>query len=392
MEKQKRILLIEFCNYEDYPIGGLLTFSKNLIVSFKSQLALVGITTRKSDPVGRWFKKKINGIEYDFFALSRYDKSKTKNLIPDRLSSYFLLKYFKQKILTINIDNVFIQRQDILLAVKKFRFQNICFCFAGLENPLKFSKYWYAHYIANYFDKLTFSGLKRVNTILAAGDQNAISEMVIRSKHKLKEKDIIKFPTRISTDIFKPYNKTETRKNLNISDSLIMISTTGRLSSGKGWKFMIDCFAEFEKKNSNSLLYFIGEGEDAEKIKEYISFKDLTPKIKLVGKKTPEEVALFLNASDLYIMGSYKEGWSTTLLEALACGVPICTTNFSSAKEIITQSVSGYVIEDHDIPAFTAGMENTLLLDRTILPIHSEIIKYSIGKLKQDLLNHWKLY
>ncbi|HEV2833002.1 MAG TPA: hypothetical protein VGW31_13560, partial [Hanamia sp.] len=179
MGEQKKILLIDFCNYEDYPIGGHLSFAKNMILSFQNELVLIGITTHKEDPIGRWFKKNINGITYDFFALARYDKTKTKHYIPDRLVSYFLLKYFKRKILTKNIQNVFIQRTDILQAVKNFGFKNICYRFAGLENPLKFSKYWYAKFAAKFFDKEFFSSFKNVQLILASGDRNSIEQMSI---------------------------------------------------------------------------------------------------------------------------------------------------------------------------------------------------------------------
>ncbi len=390
MEKQKEILLIDFCNFEDYPIGGQLTFAKNLMSSFNNELKLIGITTAKNDPVGKWFKKEIGGVVYDFLALTKYNKSKTKHIIPDRLSSFFLIKFYKKEILKKNTLNVFIQRPEILVAVKDFKFKNICYRFAGIENPLKLSKYWYARYFANYFDKITFSSFKDVNLVLASSDDVAINEMIIRSNGSIDSKSVFKFPTRINTDIFKPLDKSIARKILDIKDSLMIISTTGRLSAGKGWKFMIDCFAEFIKTYPNSFFYFIGDGEDFEKIKNYILSKGLDTKIKLTGRKTSDEISLYLNASDLYIMGSSKEGWSTTLVEACACGVPICTTNFSSAKEIVTEGVNGYVIEKNDVCCFSNKMRDALILGQKNISI-PESKKYAMSELKTDLLNLWKL-
>ena len=74
------ILLIDFCNFEDYPIGGYLSMAKNLMQSIGNQLQLVGITTVKQDPVGKWYKKEIDGVVYDFFALARYNQAVTKHL------------------------------------------------------------------------------------------------------------------------------------------------------------------------------------------------------------------------------------------------------------------------------------------------------------------------
>lgn len=392
MNKTNRILLIEFCNFENYPIGGYLSFAKNLLTSFKNELALVGISTSSKDPVGRWFKKDINGIEHDYFALARYTNiKKTKHIIPDRLVIFILLKFYRKRISAININNVFLQRPEILIATKNFNFTNICFRFAGLENPLAISKYWYTKYLAESFDKIFFASFKKVKLILATGDDNAIEEMLVRSKGKLKSNNLKKFPTRIDTEIFKPFNKKDTRLSLNIPENKLMITTVGRLSLLKGWPFMIDSFIQFNMSYPNSVLYFIGEGEDLEKINEYINERNFSKKIKLVGKKNPKVIADYLNSADLFIMGSYKEGWSTTLLEASACGVPVCTTNFSSSKDIIKPGINGYVIDEHNINEFAQIMEKALSLNRSALPIKSEINKYAVSELKNDILNQWEI-
>ena len=64
MSSSRRILLIDFANYEDFPIGGYITFARNMMSSFGSDLALAGITTSRKDPIGRWFKKNIDGIAF----------------------------------------------------------------------------------------------------------------------------------------------------------------------------------------------------------------------------------------------------------------------------------------------------------------------------------------
>jgi len=118
-------LVIDFCNYTDYQIGGHLTFVKNLLIAFGNQLALIGITTDENDPVGKWTIKNINGINYDFFALARYSISKTKYIIPDRIMCFLLLRVYRSKILEKKYNNVFVQRPEILPAIKKYEYENI---------------------------------------------------------------------------------------------------------------------------------------------------------------------------------------------------------------------------------------------------------------------------
>jgi len=386
--EDKRIMIIDFTNYEDYPIGGYLSFAMNLMISFGSSLALVGITTSYEDPVGKWFKKNINGTVFDFFAIARYEKSKTKHIIPDRLVSFCLVKHYLKRIRKIRIDNIFIQRQEILLAVKDI-FGNICFCFAGLENPLSISKYKYALYFSELFERIFFKRLTGVKTILASGDDNSIRDMISRSKGILRDDQVIKFPSRIDTTIFKTLDRNEIRKALGFSQDEIIVVTTGRLANVKGWKFMIDCYKSFRSAFGDSLLYLIGEGEDYHTILKYLSDNNLTDYIKLTGKKSHSEVAMFLNAADLYIMGSYKEGWSTSLMEAVACGVPACVTDFSSASEIIIEGENGFIVRERREDLFVECMIKSVRLPRPVK--NSNILRFAADRLKEDLLRYWIL-
>ncbi|MGV8962763.1 MAG: glycosyltransferase [Candidatus Saccharimonadaceae bacterium] len=360
-----------------------------MMTSFGNKLVLVGITTNKHDPIGVWFKKEISGTEYDYFAFAYYSKLKTKHLLPDRLVSYLLVKYYSKKISKIDILNIFVRRPEIMISIKSYKFCNICFCFAGVENPLLISKYWYSRFIASIFEKKFFESLVLAKTILAAGDENAIRGMIQRSNGIISRNNVIQFPTRISTNIFRPANKKQMREKLNISLNHTIIITTGRLSWLKGWKFMIDCFSLFEKIVPDSMFYLIGEGEDLHKILEYITKSGLSNKVVLVGRKNSIEVAEYLNASDLFIMGSYKEGWSTSLIEAIACGIPACVTNFSSAKEIIIDGLNGHVIDDHNTGPFVDGMIKAF---KIVKPVNNENIQaFATNRLKQDILKTWNL-
>jgi glycosyltransferase involved in cell wall biosynthesis len=213
--------------------------------------------------------------------------------------------------------------------------------------------------------------------------------MVKRSDGILQRSSVIKFPTRINTEIYKPLDKLKSRKKLNLSITSTIIVTTGRLAHFKGWKFMVDCFALFEKEVLDSKLYFIGEGEDFNKLQDYISFNSLTENVLLVGEKGPEIISLYLNASDLFIMGSSKEGWSTSLSEAIACGIPACVTNFSSAKEIIEHGKNGYVVDERNKDVFVQTMLKALKIPRSVNIENSNL--YSTSRLKEDILKHWKL-
>lgn len=383
----KSVLFIDFCNYEDYQIGGHLTLAKYMMSGFGNQLSLVGITTNKGDSVGKWIKREINGITFDFFPLARYDKSVTKHLVPDRIACFLLLLYYKREILKREYKNVFVQRPEVLPAIESFGYENICYCFPGTENPLRTSKYSLAGFLAPLFDRVFFKSLRKTRLILASADEEAILGMTKRSKGVISRERVIKFPTRIDTDIFKPGNKESARDMLNLPRHKLLITTVGRLSWLKGWKLMLDSFQLFLNKFPDSHFYFIGDGEDKKPIQDYIKRNDLSERVDILGMKTPEEVALYLNSSDLFVMGSYKEGWSTTLMEAIACGIPVCVTNFSSASEMVRDGMNGFVVKNWDPDEFSGSMTQAIKMEYR----GSDISNFSVSALKNDILKYWDL-
>jgi len=380
----ENITIIEPCNFVDYPTGGQLAFMKNLIQSFNGELTLVGVST-DNDKIGIWIEKEISGRKYKFFPFMSGKRKKSKPLIPMRLQVYINLKRHRKKILNGCGKIIVIQAPEVLLALEKgLTDKDICFLFPGIENPLKFSRYFYAKLFAKIYDRILLTVVSRAKWILAAADSNAISELQLRGKG-LKNRNIIQFPTRIDESIFKKNTQINYRKNFDIPDNKIVVVTCGRLGYYKGWELMIDSFKLFLVSYPNSIFYFIGDGEDHYRITQYIQSNDLGDYVKLVGFLMNTEIATYLNMADIFVMGSLKEGWSTTLLEASCVGVPSVVTNFSSAREIVINGINGFVVESRDPKEFSEKMIHALQIDRNLLP-ESRMERFKIRTLKKDLL------
>lgn len=386
-----KIVLIECCNFVDYPTGGQLTFAKQMIKCFGNDLILIGLATDDT-PIGKWTKKTIDGITYDYFPYIYLQKSSKKPIIPLRLRNYLALKKYKREIESINLFNVIVQSPDTLFAaIKYLKNVNICYRFAGTENPLAISRYRWARLISFLYDKYFLPKLSWMNLILAAADSNAINDLISRSNGTLKKNKVIQFPTRVDTTLFHFKDKLVARETLSVPRTQLIIVTSGRLAWFKGWKFMIDSFNIFRNNHSEAHLYFLGNGEDFSKIMDYLAFLKLKDCVHLIGYKPENVIGEYLNAADLFIMGSFKEGWSTSLIEAVVCGTPACVTNFSSAKDIITDGINGYVAQEHNEMLFAELMHKCLQIDRNKLPREEDVEKYSISHLKEELLKLWPL-
>lgn len=389
---QKKILLIELCDYENHPIGGHLSFAKQFIKAFGDEIALVGVTINDETPVGHWTKRKIEGIEYDYYSVKKVNPTSQKGLIPDRVKGYFYIRKHKKKILSLGYKNVIIQTPEVFFNFRKNNTLNICLRLPGLSNPLSISRYSYGKFFASIYEKVFFRAINNANILLAAADNEAISNFINRGGNKFDESKLVQFPTRFDDSIFMDSDKLYSRELLNLPEDITLVVTSGRLSSFKGWKFIIDSFLLFSKSIDNAIFVFLGDGEDKEKIEYYIREREMQKKILLIGQVDHSLLSKYLNAADLFIMGSYAEGWSTALVEAIACATPICTTNFSSAKELVIDNINGFVLDERNEILFSGKMLDAINLPKDgIIKMANEIKKLSVSNLKKELFKHWKL-
>ena len=93
-----KFLHIESNNFQDFPLGGTLSFSRQLIGQFKDEVALAGLITDPQDPVGKWLKKDIEGVSFNYFGYARLKKSSKRPVIPIRLKSWFYLLLYLPRI------------------------------------------------------------------------------------------------------------------------------------------------------------------------------------------------------------------------------------------------------------------------------------------------------
>lgn len=107
------------------------------------------------------------------------------------------------------------------------------------------------------------------------------------------------------------------------------IITVGRLNKGKNHQLLIDAVENIE----GIRLYILGEGELEIELKTTIEARGLEKKIFLLGfDPSPYK---YLKAADLFAFASNHEGFPNVLLEAMACGLPILSTNCKSGPDEI---------------------------------------------------------
>jgi len=379
-------LHIEACDFDSFPLGGTLTFAKQLISSFPNSVRLVGFVNN-DEPIGEWFVKEIGGIKYNLFGICSVTDVK-KSRLPKRLYAYFALNKFIKIINANRLDNIFTQTPEFVFVLAKYKWGNFCFYFAGLGNSVGLSKYKFLRIFGNLYEKKLFNDLKSSTTkILAASDNNTIFQK--SNRYGIPADFIRQFPTRYDNQVFKVLSQSKCRNQINLGHATKIFITTGRLSYIKGWSLILDAFRIVNEKIPDSIFIFVGDGEDKSKIEDYVANYFKNNVVILTGRKSPQQVAVYLNAANVFVLGSLVEGWPTSMVEAIACGKTIVSTDISGAREMIIENQNGFVLGKRDIAQFAE-----LMIKALTLPEPNEIslnisVKYSLKNFKSDFEKEW---
>lgn len=142
------------------------------------------------------------------------------------------------------------------------------------------------------------------------------------------KEDICTLPNCVNNDKFYKKDKIECRKKLGINIEDFVLIFVGRYVPIKGIKEL--CTALNEINNKNIKAIFVGEGSLKPNY-NYTIYEGMVDHDKLVD---------YLCASDIFILPTKGEGCSNAILEALACGLPIISSNKSFNDDIIDDNCS----------------------------------------------------
>ncbi|MBP7239234.1 MAG: glycosyltransferase [Saprospiraceae bacterium] len=161
------------------------------------------------------------------------------------------------------------------------------------------------------------------------------------------------------TLINNPMERSEVPKIRSGKNQRIKIITVGRLRPEKGYDRLLDIIKAFDNRAKHDFLYHVVGDFHTPEIEERIMRKvnelGLMDRIVFHGHMdTPMDE---LQNSDLFLQGSYFEGFPNAVLESCAAGVPVVAYDVpGGTKEIIRHGFNGYLVEDNNVDEFVDKM------------------------------------
>jgi glycosyltransferase involved in cell wall biosynthesis len=157
--------------------------------------------------------------------------------------------------------------------------------------------------------------------------------------------------------------KEEVRKKFHIDSEDIVIGTVGRLSPEKGYEHLISAIRDVAIEYPRIKVLIVGSGSEEYRLylQEKINKLKLSSNIIFTGFY--EDVPQILNCMNIYSLPSLSEGFNRSLLEAMACGLPVVATNVGGNMEVVKDGVNGLLVPS-DHPVRLAAAITELLKDR----------------------------
>jgi L-malate glycosyltransferase len=175
-------------------------------------------------------------------------------------------------------------------------------------------------------------------------------------------RDIEVIPNFIDLEKFKKQKKDHFKKAICPNDEVLIVHTSN-FRKVKRVGDVIKIFANIHKEIPSKLL-MIGDGPERVRVEAQCRDLGISHDVRFLGKQ--EAVEEVLSVADLFIMPSEKESFGLAALEAMACEVPVISTNTGGLPELNIQGGTGFLSNIGDIEDMTR--KALLVLDKNNLP------------------------
>jgi glycosyltransferase involved in cell wall biosynthesis len=194
-------------------------------------------------------------------------------------------------------------------------------------------------------------------------------------------------PNCYNDNLFKPLSQEEARKSLNLPLDKKLLLSVGSLVEVKGHTYLIDSMQTILKSRKDLILIIVGSGPLEADLRKKVKKLGLNKNILFTGERKHEEIPVWMNACDLFVLPSLNESFGVVLIEAMACGKPVIGTQVGGVPEIITTDEVGRLIRPKDSEVLAMAVLEALDKEWSTEKILEQTQRYSWNKIAKRILS-----
>ncbi|MFQ5588095.1 MAG: glycosyltransferase [Nitrospiria bacterium] len=143
--------------------------------------------------------------------------------------------------------------------------------------------------------------------------------------------------------------------------------SVGRLVRKKGFQYLIAACKQLKNIGKSFRCVIIGEGEERRELEALLAEDNLEKEVRLVGAKPQGEVLNMIRRATAFVLPCIvtedgdRDALPTVILEAMALGTPVISTNIVGIPEMISNGVSGLLVPEKDTRGLAGAMEKLLV-------------------------------
>lgn len=144
------------------------------------------------------------------------------------------------------------------------------------------------------------------------------------------------------------------REEMGCNERFVILCT-GELNANKNQIIVIKAIQKLVKKYPEVLLMLAGNGPKEEELKKAICDMQLDEHVHMLGYHT--DLEKYVNACDLVVSASFREGLPLNIMEAMICKKPVIASNNRGHRELVEDGATGYIVEPVNVDEFAEKIE-----------------------------------
>lgn len=148
------------------------------------------------------------------------------------------------------------------------------------------------------------------------------------------------------------------REALRLRDKRVVV-TVARLVPIKNLRLLLDAVAIIRTRAGNVHLVIVGEGPEADALKRHAATLALTDAVTFTGGVVHADTPAFFRSGDVFALSSDFDNSPNVVLEAMACGLPVVSTDAGGVSEFVTER-GGAIVPPNDAAALAAALQKYL--------------------------------